>query len=63
MDHDENGHKNLKEAKEETATIYDQFEGTLKKMAEEIKKIGDKKEEAPKTPQGRSTGGLNTPPI
>lgn len=66
VEQDENGHKILKEAKEESTTIYENFEKALKEMGEQMKKIGDQKiedvkEEAPKTPDGKGTRAVNSP--
>ena len=64
LEADEAGHKILKEAKEESATLYEQFDGTLKNLTENIKKMGEKKDDeapAPRTPEGQKTKGLKSP--
>ena len=66
VEQDENGHKILKEAKEESTTIYENFEKALKEMGEQMKKIGDQKiedvkEENPKTPDGKGTRAVKSP--
>ena len=63
VDQDEEGHKILKQAKEESDTMYAGFETALNGMIEQLKKNDEQKEiPAPKTPAAAPTkGGLNSP--
>lgn len=61
VDQDEEGHKILKQAKEESDTIYTQFETALNGMQEALKACGEKVTPAPKTPAAPTQGGHNSP--
>ena len=62
VDQDEEGHKILKQAKDESDNIYTGFETALNGMIEQLKKNEEQKViPAPKTPAAPTQGGLNSP--
>ena len=62
VDQDEEGHKILKQAKDESDAIYTGFETALNGMIEQLKKTDEQKViPAPKTPAAPTQGGLNSP--
>ena len=62
VDQDEEGHRTLKQAKEESETIYAGFETALNGMIEQLKKNDEQIGiPVPKTPAAPTQGGLNSP--